>query len=242
MSDSKPTWTVNSHKVLEQASSLDRYNRWLIGNFRKYLKGKILEVGAGLGGLAKHLPQNSLYLSDLNPEYFEHLKEEIGAQTILLDIENEAPKKYQNFFDAILSSNVFEHIENDQNAFDNCYKLLKDNGHLCLFIPARAEIFGSLDRDMGHFRRYSLEEVKSKAKKSGYKIIEARYANLPGYFTWWGRGVLLGKLINKSGKSQTDNLLARIFDIFITPLLLLEKFYSPPFGQSVILVAQKPNS
>ena len=232
-------WTPKSGRILEQASNLERYNGWLIGNFNKYLKGKILEVGAGIGGLAKLLPKQDLYLSDIRPEYFEFLKSEIGAKTLLLDIEKEAPKKYQNYFDSILSSNVFEHIKKDQEAFNNCFKLLKQNGHLLLFVPARPEIYGALDRDMGHFRRYTLSEVKAKAKESGFKVTTARYANLPGYFTWWGRGVLLGKLINKSGETKTDDFFARVFELFITPLLRLEKYYDPPFGQSIILIAKK---
>ncbi|KKT96445.1 MAG: putative methyltransferase [Candidatus Collierbacteria bacterium GW2011_GWC2_45_15] len=240
MNTSKLGWTDKSGRILEQASSLDRYNRWLVGNFKKYLNGNLLEVGAGLGGLAKFLPSKNLYLSDLNPEYFEYLKKEFGAKTILLDIEKESPKQYLNYFDSILSSNVFEHIEDDRQAFANSFKLLKKTGYLLLFVPARPEIFGSLDKDMGHFRRYTLEEVSQKATSSGFKIVELKYANFPGYFTWWGRGVLLGKLIKKSGKSQADNFLGRIFDQFITPLLSLEKFYRPPFGQSVFLVAQKP--
>ena len=239
-SNANKGWTDKSGRILEQASGLDRYNRWLVGNFKKYLKGNLLEVGAGLGALARFLPSKNLYLSDLNPEYFEYLKKELGAKTFLLDIEKQAPEQYLNFFDSILSSNVFEHIENDRQAFANSFKLLKKNGYLLLFVPARPEIFGSLDKDMGHFRRYTLEEVSEKAKSSGFEIVELKYANLPGYFTWWGRGVLLGKIIKECGKSQTDNFLGRIFDLFITPLLPLEKFYNPPFGQSVILVAKKP--
>ena len=226
-----PRWTKKSSRILEHASDLDNYNRWLISNFKSFLKGRILEVGAGLGGLARHLPQQDLVLSDLRTDYLNYLKKEFRTKTLQMDIEKEVPKKLNNKFDTILSSNVFEHINNDQTAIGNCFKLLKKGGHLLLYVPARPEIFGQLDRDMGHFRRYTKKELEQKARKAGFKIIKVRYANLPGYFTWWARGV-----IKTSG---ADSILAKIFDHLITPLLYLEMFYNPPFGQSLILIARK---
>jgi len=225
-------WSDKSNRILEHASTLKQYNRWLVSLFRPYLKGRVLEVGAGLGGLSKMLPKKNLTLSDYNPTYLEHLKKDIGVDTLHLNIEKNAPGQYLGFFDAILSSNVFEHIKNDDLALANCFKLLSDGGYLLLFVPAGPEILGSLDRDMGHFRRYTLSEVKSKVCKAGYKIVEIRYANFLGYFAWWGRGLFLRQ-------SPADGVLAKIFDFFVAPFLYLEKYVNPPFGQSIFLVAQK---
>jgi len=236
----KIKWTNKSNLILERAGSLNRYNDWLLSNFSLYLKGRLLEIGAGLGGLSRSLPQENLYLADLNSDYVNYLKNEFNAKVLLLDIEKNISDKYSNYFDAILSSNVFEHIKNDQQAINNSYRMLKRGGHFLLFVPACPEIYGSLDTDMGHFRRYTLREVMEKAQIAGFKIITAKYANMPGYLTWWGRGVLLGNLIKKAGKSPLDNFFGRIFDILITPLLYLEKYVSPPFGQSIVLIAQKP--
>lgn len=225
-------WKKTSGRILEHATSLNNYNRWLIGNFKPYLRGALLEVGAGLGGLSVLLPQKNLTLSDNNEKYFEYLKEKTKARTLLLDIEKATPDKLAGHFDAILSSNVFEHIKDDQKAFNNCFKLLRQGGYLCLFVPAGPQIYGQLDEDMGHFRRYTKAEVELKAKKAGFIITKLTYANLPGFFTWWGRGRLI-----KS--SSSDSFLAKVFDTLITPLLFIEKYFDPPFGQSVLLVARK---
>ncbi len=238
----KKSWTSDSHNILEQATDLDNYNHWLIRQFEKHFGKIVLEVGSGLGGLSAILPKRDITLSDVRDDYFSFLNKEFGYKTLKLNIEKEAPKKYQSHFDTIFSSNVFEHIEDDQFAFNNCYQLLKSKGKLLLFVPACPQIYGSLDDNMGHFRRYTLEEGIIKAKKAGFKIIEAKYVNLPGYFAWWGRGVLLEKLIkSKPGKSDADSLLAKIYDFLIVPLLWFEKFYKPPVGQSLLLVAQKPS-
>lgn len=234
-------WTLDSHHILEQASDLTHYNHWLVGQFKSYFGKKILEIGSGLGGLSELLPRQDLTLSDVRDDYFSYLQKELGFKTIKLNIEVESPKELQNKFDSIFSSNVFEHIKDDQQAFSNCYSLLKPGGKLLLFVPARPEIYGRLDKFMGHYRRYTLGEGKEKAQEAGFKIIEARYVNLLGYFAWWGRGVLLGNLMkNNTGMSSQDSLLAKIYDLLIVPFLRFEKYCKPKFGQSLLMVLQKP--
>ena len=102
---------------------------------------------------------------------------------------------------------------------------------MLLFVPARPEIYGRMDDEMGHYRRYTRSELSAKAHKAGFKIKQIYYANLPGYFLWWGRGFL--------GQSKSDGLFAKIFDRLIVPFLYLEKFVHPPFGQSLVLIAEK---
>lgn len=228
----KKSWTKNSHRVLMQATALDHYNRWIFSLFKKYLDGNILEVGSGLGGLSGLLPQKHTTLSDSQDDYFNYLKSR-GYATLKLDIEKAVPDNLQNSYDTIFSSNVFEHIDKDDKAFMNCHKLLKKNGQLLLFVPAGPEIFGSLDRAMGHYRRYTKEELAKKAISAGFKIIKIKYTNFLGYFTWWFRGRL-------PANSNSDNLMAKIFDLLIVPFLYIEKFIPVPFGQSLMLVAEKP--
>lgn len=234
-------WSKDSHNILEQATSLENYNHWLISQFQSYLGKNILELGAGLGGISRYLPTTSkLTLSDLRSDYFSYLKNKFNCETLKLDIEKEKPLNLRNKFDTIFSSNVFEHIKDDQQAFNNSYSLLKKGGKFLLFVPACPGIYGELDKDMGHYRRYTVDDAKNKALKAGFKIIEIKYVNLFGYFAWWGRGVLLGKIIkSKPGKSSTDSFLAEIYDSLIVPLLNLEKLFKAPFGQSLLLVAEK---
>ncbi len=175
-----------------------------------------------------------MILSDIIPDYLEKLKQIFTDPVMKLDIEKEFPEKLKGKLDTVFSSNVFEHIKDDTAALTNCYKLLESTGKLLLFVPARPEIYGKLDDDMGHYRRYTKAELRSKAENAGFKIVKLYYANLPGYFTWWSRGVLLASRSNKA-----DSFFAKVFDRFIVPLLYLEKFIHPPFGQSLVLIAEK---
>jgi len=225
-------WSSNSHHILELATGLKHYNRWLMSNFDKYFGKAILEIGSGQGALSKLLPPKStVVLSDVYPEYLEDLKKLFSHSVMSLDIEKETPAKLIGKMDTVFSSNVFEHIKDDQTALKNCYQLLKPGGRLLLFVPASPEIFGKLDEEMGHYRRYTKHGLQLKAETAGFQVEKIYYANFPGYFLWWGRGRL--------GSPNADNYYARVFDTLIAPLLYLEKYIHPPFGQSLVLIARK---
>ncbi len=229
----KKSWTKSSHQILKQATGLNRYNLWIFSLFKQYLGNNILELGSGLGGLSQYLPKKNTTLSDIQPEYLKQLESQFGFKTKKLNIEKDSINNIKSQFDTILSTNVFEHLQDDQKALDNCFKILSNNGKLLLFVPARPEIYGSLDEAMGHHRRYTKKELMAKTKKAGFQVLKTKYVNFPGYFTWWFRGRF-------PSKSNSDNLLAEIFESIIVPLLHLEKYLPTPLGQSLMLIAQKP--
>ncbi len=234
-------WTTGSHNILGVASGLVRYNRWLIGHFSKYFGKAILEIGSGQGALSRLLPKKAIIvLSDIFPEYLNGLKKDFSHPVMFLDIEKGSPLKLRGRIDSIFSSNVFEHLEEDEKAFLNCYQLLEPGGYLLLFVPARPEIYGKLDVQMGHFRRYTKRELKQKAEDAGFNVEKIYYANLPGYFLWWSRGILLAKLFGSKSKLILHDIrFAKIFDIIFVPFLYLERFIYPPIGQSLVLIARK---
>lgn len=225
-------WTEDSHHILETASGLPHYNRWIMSLYEDNLNGSILEVGSGLGGLSKLFsPDIDITLSDINQDYIEYLRLNFTKIVLPLNIEKNIPRELENKFDTIFSSNVFEHIKDDRRAFENCSKLLKGRGKLLLFVPASPQIYGQVDATMGHFRRYTRRELIGKVTDAGFKIEHCFYANLPGFFLWWLRGKLKG--------DRGDGLFSKIFDFVVVPLLYTEKIIHPPIGQSLVLIARK---
>lgn len=236
-------WTGDSHHILERATGLHRYNRWLMSHFDRYFGQVILEIGSGQGALSKLLPSKAIViLSDVIPEYIAGLKKIFTDPILKLDIEKEVPRNLIGKMDTIFSSNVFEHLRDDEAALKNSFRLLEKGGYFLMFVPARPEIYGRLDEEMGHYRRYTKKDLRQKAEAAGFTVSKVYYANLPGYFLWWSRGVLLGKLLKiKSGVSRTDTFFSKIFDSLIVPCLYWERYLHPPFGQSLVLIARKPS-
>ncbi len=133
-----------------------------------------------------------------------------------------------------MSVNVLEHIQEDERELAVYRrKLAREKGALCLFVPARPEIYAPIDRDFGHFRRYTRPELRQKLERAGFEILRLRYYNFVGYFAWW-----LGFCVLK--KRGFDLPSVRFFDrILFPPVHGFEtRICAPPIGQSLLAVAR----
>jgi hypothetical protein len=94
------------------------------------------------------------------------------------------------------------------------------------------QLLGELDVCLGHFRRYTREEIVAKLQQAGFTNIEyAKYFNVAGALVWF----LVSKLLKQNSLGEIQ---ARIFDKFVT-LFKIEQFFNLPFGLSVIVVAKR---
>ena len=212
------------------------YRDALLREFSKHLRGHVLEVGAGIGQLTAMLLQTpaitQLVSIEPDPKFCTRFRATFPQHNIVEgtidDLKTEAA------WNAILSVNVLEHIEADEREL-KIYrqKLARANGALCLFVPARPEIYAPIDKDFGHFRRYTKPELRAKLERAGFEIVRLRYYNFVGYFAWW----LSFCALKKRG---FDLSAVRFFDrILFPPVHGLETHLcAPPFGQSLLAVAR----
>ena len=90
------------------------------------------------------------------------------------------------------------------------------------------------DARLGHVRRYRRRELEADVRAAGFDVVDARYVNLPGWFSW----LLLVRLFRHEPMSPST---IRLFDRWIVPVVRwLETHVRVPFGQSVFLIARKP--
>ncbi len=212
------------------------YRRALTREFSHYLKGKILEVGAGIGQMTREfrgLPDVS-HMAGLEPDsrFHERFAHNNPGVELFRTITAELPDDLG--LDGIVSINVLEHIEQDQAELSNWFRLLRErHGHACLFVPARPEIYAPIDKDFGHFRRYTRPELELKLITAGFKVERLVYFNLIGYFAWWFNF--------KARRNRTFGATSvRAFDRYIFPVghWMETNFLRPPFGQSLLAVAK----
>jgi SAM-dependent methyltransferase len=215
-------------------SQAENYRAALLGEFSKHLRGNVLEVGAGIGQLTELLLKNSALdkLVSIEPDaaFCARLSALFPAHSIIQGTITDAPDENWN---AILSVNVLEHISDDQHEL-KIYrqKLARQTGTLCLFVPARPEIYAPIDKDFGHFRRYTWPELRAKLECAGFQIHKLRYYNFAGYFAWWLNFCVLKK------RNFGINAV-RFFDrVIFPPVHGLETLICPPpFGQSLLAIA-----
>ena len=87
--------------------------------------------------------------------------------------------------DTVVCLNVLEHIEDDMQGLRNIHSALRRDGRAIVLVPHGQEIFGTLDVALGHYRRYSHEELKDKMERAGFrveKILNFNRISRPGWY------------------------------------------------------------
>src|SRR5215213_2350974 len=206
-------------KDLEAMSFAVNYHRWILEEFRPFLGRKLVEVGAGTGSFSEMLiAENPKNLALVEPsEMFKFLERNISQ------IETAASVNYYNSVfsesaellnekpDTIIYVNVLEHIEDDSGELKKVYETLEKGGHCLIFVPALMSLYGAFDEKVGHFRRYTKNELEEKAKSAGFKIVKSKYFDFVGIFPWYIKYKLL-----KSNSLESGAVTA--YDKFAVPL------------------------
>lgn len=217
---------------LEVMSEAVNYNAYLAGLVDRYCSGAqcIIDFGAGIGTFATQLYKLDRNIIAVEPD--ENQRQRIASLGLkcVADIE----MIQDSWADAIYSINVLEHIDNDEEALKKIYTKLKPGGCLFIYVPAFQLLYSSMDRKVGHFRRYKRKDLVDKAVNSGLEVTEARYVDSLGFLA-----TLIYKWRNDESGSLNHTAL-KIFDRFFFPVSrLLDRLTSTWFGKNLILVAIK---
>ena len=227
----------NVYQTLQRMKKLRHYNEWTFSKFRPFLGRRVLEIGSGVGNITKFLLDRELIIvTDVEPKYLALLKNTFGKYKKFiidhLDISRPEMERYRSHhIDSVICFNVLEHIEQDEEPLKNIFDLLEPNGRLLLLVPSHPWLYGSLDRHLGHHRRYGKRELKNKLEAMGFKVIFLEYFNRAGTLGWFLNSQILRR-------KRLPSFQLRMYN-FLVPLLKLEKFFPLPFGTSLIVVAEK---
>jgi predicted SAM-dependent methyltransferase len=135
--------------------------------------------------------------------------------------------------DFIFLIDVLEHLENDEEFLRSFFNKLNPGGKLFLYVPAGKKLFSDFDKGLGHFRRYSKNELRDKVVKAGFKVDYILYHESLSYFASLIHNVFLKKKI-PSARSM------KLYDRYLVPLSnAIENVIKPSFGKSLYLSATK---
>ena len=150
------------------------------------------------------------------------------GKTILWDI-NVVPK-FSTGFDSFYCSNVLEHIEDDQQAILNISRV-PDIKKGVIIVPSSRLIFNRIDRNLGHFRRYSKRSLQNKLEKGGFKVISIKSFNKVGVIGWVVQGFLLKK-------DTLDGANMKLYNTLLPLIKLMDKCV-PFHGLSIMAVVER---
>lgn len=233
---------VYGYSTLESISGADKFNRWMYETIRPFCKGRILEIGGGIGNISQCFlaEGKELVVTELQEEYCDIIRNRFTGnvtleEVITLDIvDPDFETKYRPFFgtfDTVFALNVVEHIANDRKAIGNCKKLLKPGGNLIILVPAFQSLFNHFDTALGHFRRYTAKTLLPVFEANQLPVVHRQYFNLIGMAGWWVSGSLLRKKVIPEGQMK-------LYNFFVPVFRIIDRISNKWLGLSVIMVGR----
>lgn len=229
---------AGGYVTLERMGRLSRYNDWIWQRIAPHVGTRVLEVGAGIGNMTRALYGRDLIVAtDVELPYLHMLRNRFLRNPSIhvekLDLASDDHLNLKHYeFDTVVCLNVLEHIEDDEAALQRLYDVLTPGGTLALFVPADQKLFGTIDEQVGHYRRYSREQLRELIERAGFTAKEVTYLNVFGRFGWWLNGRVLRRTHLPAAQST-------LFDRFVPILRRLEP-KEPRNGLSLIAIATKP--
>lgn len=220
------------------------YYQWIADVLMPVARQRILDVGGGMGCLLPFFEHaEKLFALDIAESSVAYLKQRFEnlshCEVLLGDINKQSMQKHfiTEGVDTILCTNVLEHVEHDDamlKAFHNI--LAPQKGALALLVPAHQWLYGTMDVQAGHYRRYDKNKLVQQVTGAGFKIKQVRYFNALAALGWY----INGRILKKSTLSDAGmNAQIRFYDKKLLPVARkIESIIEPPIGLSVIVLAE----
>lgn len=208
--------------------------RYCLSFIKKYIKGDVLEIGAGCGSFTRNYVKpdhKNITLTELDNKNILDLNQKF-KNFKNIKILNTTISKIKNEYDTILYLHVLEHIKDDQNEIEEATKRLKKGGHLLIMVPAHQKIYSNLDRAVGHYRRYEREFFKEEFLN--LERVSLFSVDIIGYLLYFLNKIFFKKEIFPS------RLKIFIWDKICTPLTaIIDRLTNYNYGKCIIVIYKK---
>jgi 2-polyprenyl-3-methyl-5-hydroxy-6-metoxy-1,4-benzoquinol methylase len=226
-------------KELELFETAKHWKKYFASFMLPYLRGNVLEVGAGIGGTTKILcdGRQTDWIC-LEPD------ESQVSQIKSLIVSNKLPSyckaisgtlhdfSTHKLFDVILYIDVIEHIEKDDEELRLATQFLKPGGILIILVPALQWLFSPFDQAIGHYKRYTMTTLRTITPAS---MVEKKMFYLDGLGVF---ASLVNKFILKRSYPTPKQIY--FWDRFIIPISKKVDFFTRKImGRTLIGILEK---
>src|SRR5579864_58876 len=178
--------------VLNNLTGTPQYLSWLARKLRPHVGDTVLEVGAGIGNITGRLmAKRLLYVAaEKDPLYLHALRNRF-LRTPNVTVQQMDPEVAEDLggleqcFDTVLCLNVLEYLEDPGRTLDLLRATLKPGGVVVILVPQNPRLYGTLDRSLGHKRRYSAAEMRQLLEGRGFDVETVYNFNKAGTPPWW---------------------------------------------------------
>jgi SAM-dependent methyltransferase len=215
------------------------WKRYFSSYIKPYIKKNVLEVGAGIGATTAFLNDGTVskwFLLEPDELMAKDLKEKIKRHEFPINCEVIRGTLEQvlhgDKFDTIIYVDVLEHIEDDANEVKKASGLLNENGHLIILSPAFPCLFSPLDKAIGHYRRYTIRNLK-KIIPEALEIVLLKYLDTIGFVASFANRLLMRQ-------SYPTAKQISVWDKMLIPVSkITDKIFLHSFGKTVLAIWKK---
>ena len=178
---------------LEIFSRAVNWKRYWADRIRPYVRGAVLEVGAGTGINTQFVKaEDCSRWVCLEPDAVLARELETRCRTlgceVLVGTLEDVPEALR--FETILYIDVLEHVADDRGELQRASGRLRTGGHLVVLAPAHQWLFTPFDAAIGHYRRYTRRTL-AQAAPPELELVRIDYLDAVGVLLSLGNRVAL---------------------------------------------------
>jgi SAM-dependent methyltransferase len=172
-------------------AELTRYPRYLFGKIEPAVGQRILEIGVGYGQYTPWLlERGDVLAADISEECLASVMAKHSSErlhTVRIDLNDTGTLAPCEAFgpDSIVCINVLEHIEDDVAALSALHRVIAPAGRIALIVPAHPRLYGRMDDEAGHYRRYTRRSLRETSERAGWAVESCNYINALAAAGWW---------------------------------------------------------
>jgi glycosyltransferase involved in cell wall biosynthesis len=175
---------------LNNITGTPQYIGWMTSILRPHLRDTVLELGAGIGNITGRLMgRRAHYIAAENDPLYLHALGNRFLRTPNVTVVRINPDDAADFVtdpvESIVCVNVLEYVSDPEVTLRAIYNALVPGGILLVLVPQGKALLGSVDKTLGHKRRFEASELRTLLQRAGLEIGEVYQLNKIGRPAWW---------------------------------------------------------
>jgi len=224
--------------LLNNLTGTPQYLSWQARKVRPYVGDEVLEMYAGIGNVTGRLMgRRVLYIAaDRDPLHVHALRNRFlrTPNVAVHRIDPESPEGWpdlENSVDTVLCIDLLEDVTDPDAVLSRLESTLKPGGRMVVLVPNLPSAFGTLDRSLGHQRRFDAASLTRLLSTHGFSVERIESFNKAALVPWWAYSKVFGS-------GSISKLVLKIFDKSVWLLRRVDGLIPWP-GLSLMAVARK---
>lgn len=242
---------VNEQEILRLAQS-DQTSWWIRGRralvaavlqaMRRRPTGLVGDLGCGAGGMYDAVRGFGQVVGiDVSPLAIRVCRSK-GYRWLAVGSLERLPLGRESL-DLAMVTDVLEHVEDDDRVVRECQRVVKPGGILLVTVPALRWLYSEHDTALGHYRRYSHDDLRRLFSRGGFEIERITYFNM--LLLPLATVVRLLRMLRRGPRAHADPLdLASPWNWIALQVFAAEqaliRYIDLPVGLSLLCVVRKP--